>query len=161
MTLLLGNLNESEALRREYVATGYVVHQDQVLLIWHRELHQWLPPGGHIELDELPDDAVVREIFEETGIPVRIIPERPLGDQEGVTMLHTPSHVQVERIDDVHEHVDFLYVCVPKEDHIALKGSEKAKWFSMKEIEKLSPNVAYWAKQSVEIARDLLSTSEL
>ena len=66
LTLLHDNLNESEAMRREYVATGYVVHQDQVLLIWHRELHQWLPPGGHIELNELPDDAVVREILEET-----------------------------------------------------------------------------------------------
>jgi ADP-ribose pyrophosphatase YjhB (NUDIX family) len=33
-----------------------------VLLVYHRKLAMWLPPGGHVEPNELPDDAAVREV---------------------------------------------------------------------------------------------------
>ena len=32
--------------------------------------------AGHIEKDELPDDAAVREVLEETGIEVELLGER-------------------------------------------------------------------------------------
>lgn len=45
---------------------GVVVHDARVLLL-KNERDEWELPGGRIELDESPEDCVVREIAEETG----------------------------------------------------------------------------------------------
>jgi 8-oxo-dGTP pyrophosphatase MutT (NUDIX family) len=53
----------------------------QLLLVAHRKAGLWLPPGGHVEADEDPWAAVVRECREELGIeavPSPISGERPL-----------------------------------------------------------------------------------
>ncbi len=55
-------------MRRHYTATGFVVQGDRTLLHWHKRLQQWMPPGGHIEPDEDPVQAVLREIREETEL---------------------------------------------------------------------------------------------
>lgn len=43
---------------------------DRVLLVRHVEGNNWTTPGGMIEPYELPSDAAVREMWEETGIHV-------------------------------------------------------------------------------------------
>ena len=53
-------------------ATTFVVHQDKTLLHLHRSLKMWLPPGGHIDRDELPHIAALREVKEETGLDIEI-----------------------------------------------------------------------------------------
>ena len=50
----------------DFVSTAIIVHRDKVLLVHHRGLKLWLPVGGHIELDEDPEEALFREIKEET-----------------------------------------------------------------------------------------------
>lgn len=48
----------------------------RILLIRNANVNSWTPPGGSIEPDESPRDAVVREMREETGLlvePTRII----------------------------------------------------------------------------------------
>lgn len=42
--------------------------QNRVLLIKHNMLNRWLQPGGHIDWQEAPLKASVRELSEETGI---------------------------------------------------------------------------------------------
>jgi len=49
----------------------------RLLLVRQRESEVWSTPGGMIEPDELPADAVVRETWEETGLLVS--PQRVLG----------------------------------------------------------------------------------
>lgn len=47
-----------------------------VLLVQQRDDGSWTTPGGAMEMDETPADAVAREVWEETGLvvtPVRII----------------------------------------------------------------------------------------
>jgi ADP-ribose pyrophosphatase YjhB (NUDIX family) len=46
--------------------------QQRVLLVRHIEYDQWTTPGGAVEPDEVPADAAVREMFEETGLHVRL-----------------------------------------------------------------------------------------
>ena len=46
--------------------------QERVLLVRHSEGGVWLLPGGAIEPTEVPADAAVREMFEETGLLVRL-----------------------------------------------------------------------------------------
>ncbi len=43
---------------------------DRILLVQSRDDYCWSTPGGAIELNETPADAVVREVWEETGLVV-------------------------------------------------------------------------------------------
>lgn len=58
------------ALTRDFTATTFVVHERRTLLLLHRKLGAWFPPGGHIDPNELPDEAALREVREETGLEV-------------------------------------------------------------------------------------------
>jgi 8-oxo-dGTP pyrophosphatase MutT (NUDIX family) len=52
----------------DFTVAIFVVHQHRVLLIRHRKLDKWLPLGGHVELDEYPDQAALREAREEKRV---------------------------------------------------------------------------------------------
>ncbi|MER6626124.1 NUDIX domain-containing protein [Streptomyces sp. NPDC000931] len=43
-----------------------------MLVIKRRDNGNWEPPGGVLELDETPEEGVVREVLEETGIHVEV-----------------------------------------------------------------------------------------
>src|SRR6188472_2873662 len=45
------------ATTRDFTVAVFVVHVGRVILHRHRKLGIWLPPGGHIEPNELPDEA--------------------------------------------------------------------------------------------------------
>src|SRR5437870_13414328 len=45
----------------DFTVAIFVVHDGKVLLVHHRRLDKWLPLGGHIELDEDPENAALRE----------------------------------------------------------------------------------------------------
>jgi len=46
-------------MMRHFTATAFVVDGPRTLLHWHKRLQQWMPPGGHIEADEDPAQAVL------------------------------------------------------------------------------------------------------
>src|SRR3989441_10239519 len=64
------------SLRLELVVAGCVVRNGKILLVWHKKNKEWLPPGGHIEQNESPNAAVLREVKEETGLVVAFM-DRP------------------------------------------------------------------------------------
>ncbi|WP_415836273.1 NUDIX hydrolase [Polynucleobacter brandtiae] len=49
-------------------ASGLVIHEEKVLLIFHPYIKEWFQPGGHIDVGETPIDAAIREVYEETGV---------------------------------------------------------------------------------------------
>lgn len=95
-------------ITRDFAATTFVVWRRKVLLHWHEKHGMWLPPGGHIEPNELPDDAAVREVLEEAGVPIRLVGERALALAEPRQLIR-PRGVQVETIEPGHEHIDLIY----------------------------------------------------
>jgi 8-oxo-dGTP pyrophosphatase MutT (NUDIX family) len=46
--------------------------RERVLLVRHAEGNDWTTPGGMIEPYEIPTDAAVREMWEETGLHVEL-----------------------------------------------------------------------------------------
>jgi 8-oxo-dGTP pyrophosphatase MutT (NUDIX family) len=100
------------AFLRHFTVAVFVVHDGRVLLHYHRQLGKWLPPGGHLEDNELPDDAAVREVLEETGVRVRLIGGRGL-PIESPRQLVIPAGIQVEDIYPGHQHIDLVYFAVP------------------------------------------------
>jgi 8-oxo-dGTP pyrophosphatase MutT (NUDIX family) len=64
----------------------------KVLLSHRRDIDAWNLPGGGVETRELPDEAVIREVREETGLEVII--ERLVGVYGKVdTERHCPAHL--------------------------------------------------------------------
>ena len=45
----------------DFTVSLFIVEKGKLLLIHHRKLDRWLPIGGHIELDEDPEQAEYRE----------------------------------------------------------------------------------------------------
>lgn len=68
-------IEKTKKLEKQFTVTGYVVNlkRTKLLLVKHKKLGKWLPAGGHIEKNELPHIAAIREVFEETGIQARIV----------------------------------------------------------------------------------------
>jgi 8-oxo-dGTP pyrophosphatase MutT (NUDIX family) len=58
----------SELPRHSVSVTGVVQRPDgRILAIKRADDGRWVPPGGVLELAETPEQAVVREVLEETG----------------------------------------------------------------------------------------------
>ena len=101
-------------MRRHFTATGFVVQGDRTLLHWHQRLQQWMPPGGHIEPDEDPVQAVLREIREETGAAAQVIPSAPALPFSNPGQIQPPYTILLEDIpdpDEPHQHIDLIYFC--------------------------------------------------
>jgi 8-oxo-dGTP pyrophosphatase MutT (NUDIX family) len=74
-------------------ALGIVFSKDRskVLLIKRRDIPIWVLPGGGIDDHETPADAAVREVFEESGLRVKLI--RKTGEYAPVNLLTARTHV--------------------------------------------------------------------
>jgi len=97
---------------RHFTATTFVVCGGRVLLHRHPKQGLWLPPGGHIERDELPHVAAVREVEEETGLDVRLHSETLaaiMTEEMKCPVVPQPAFILVEDINPFHQHIDFTY----------------------------------------------------
>jgi 8-oxo-dGTP pyrophosphatase MutT (NUDIX family) len=120
---------------RHFVSTGFVVHNRSVLLHWHRKVKAWLPPGGHIEQDEDPVQAALREVREETGLEVRVVPTQPRLPISNLDQVDSPFAVMIEDLFDeksgAHQHIDFIYFTVP----VSAPGAPPDGWLWVSEHE--------------------------
>ena len=106
------------SLVRHFTATGFVVQDGATLLHWHPKLDIWLPPGGHVEENEDPVQAVLREVEEETGIRAEVVPRGRLRERTRLPVqLPPPLTILIADVDDpvdgFHQHIDFVYACRP------------------------------------------------
>jgi len=83
----------------KYFAAGYLVKDDKVLLAHHKKFNKWTPPGGHIEENETPDQALVREWKEELDLDIDILPahESAFAGDTNATPIPMPFHIDLER----------------------------------------------------------------
>lgn len=165
-----------ERMHRHFTATAIVMNEERnrALLLWHKRLQRWMPPGGHMDPDETPDEAALREAKEETGLDMRIIGEeqedfyRNTG-YEG-RILKKPFAFFLERIppcpergEPEHEHIDFIFrahpvdaqrdliLCAEEHDHI--------RWFTREEIEELDTSDEIYANVKNLLLHLLLTVS--
>ena len=59
-------------MKYSHGAFNVVICNQKVLLVKRRDFPLWDLPGGVVESDELPSEAAIREMYEETGYEVQI-----------------------------------------------------------------------------------------
>lgn len=59
-------------MKYSHGAFNVVIVNQKVLLVKRRDFPLWDLPGGVVESDELPSEASIREMYEETGYEVQI-----------------------------------------------------------------------------------------
>ncbi len=160
-------------MNRHFTATAFVIDsKKRVLLLWHKRLQRWMPPGGHVDENETPEEAAKRECEEETNLDVEIIGEPgpdlfALNPAEG-RMLKKPIAFLLENIPEskernepAHEHMDFLYLARPLNESDAKEmmkdESDGMKWFTKEEIEKLDEGKEIFSNVKLYILRSLIS----
>ncbi|QQG50162.1 MAG: NUDIX domain-containing protein [Candidatus Berkelbacteria bacterium] len=134
----------------DFTVEAFVVHKNKVLLRKHDKYNMWLSVGGHIELDEDPNQAALREVKEEVGLDVKIIGEAINIPENGPEYMELipPLFLNRHRINPNHEHVTLVYFATSDSDKLNLTdGEEKSddcRWFTqseLKELEGLRPSV--------------------
>ncbi len=124
-------------MKTDLVVAGYLIHKGRVLLIHHKKLDMWLPPGGHIEKDEDTDQAVKREFKEELGLDVEILNTVAIPKGGNVKKhLALPFYANVHSVGN-HDHCCFNYLCtVRNSEGLTINKDElnDAQWFSKKEL---------------------------
>jgi 8-oxo-dGTP pyrophosphatase MutT (NUDIX family) len=111
-------------------ASGLVIHDEKALLIFHPYIKRWFQPGGHIDEGELPVDAAIREVYEETGLVCILDPQYP--EVIDVDIHEIPANP--EKGEAAHLHIDLLYrLKVLRQE----KSPEEiaSEWFSFDQIE--------------------------
>lgn len=143
-------------LTRDFTVAVFVVHKGHVLLHLHPKLGFWLPPGGHIDAPELPDDAAHREVMEEAGIEIDLVGDRGVSiDSPGMPrQLVRPEGIQLEDISPVHQHIDLIYFA--RVANAPAEGMPTVlppmRWVSAAEFTdiQLNEEVTAWANRALE-----------
>lgn len=143
---------------RDFTVAVFVMLHGHVILHPHAKLGIWLPPGGHIEPDELPDEAAIREVLEETGIDIELVGERGIGtDYPGQPIqLVRPEGIQLETITANHEHIDLIYFARPVGNPEALPALlEGMAWLGEEDLARatLTSEVRDWCNRALTAAR--------
>jgi len=144
-------------MHRHFTATAFIVDsKKRTLLLWHKRLGRWMPPGGHVGENETPEETARRECKEETGLDVEIVgePYEDLfaGNPEEGHMLKKPIVFLLENIpacpergEGEHQHMDFLYFARPLDERqivtLEKKEGTKIRWFARKEVAALDEQI--------------------
>ncbi|HTL69705.1 MAG TPA: NUDIX domain-containing protein [Candidatus Eisenbacteria bacterium] len=156
--------------RYDFVVSAFIVHRGKVLLVYHNSYDEWLPIGGHIELDEDPEEALYREIREECGLKVRVLASRrPRIAHRGVKPLPTPDFMDVHcahggrcsasvHRKNRHRHIAFVYFGTAAGDRVKLHAREhrEYRWLSRADLGRpefrLTRSIRFYCREALKRA---------
>ena len=138
----------NEPGQHDYTVGAYVIRLDQeepkVLLHLHKKMQMLLPIGGHIELDETPWQAVLREVEEESGYSAEQLkvlqPKQRITSLSDIIVHPQPVVVSDQDVSSDHFHTDLGYAFVVQGDPSGVIGegeSDELRWLTKSELDKL------------------------
>ncbi|MEK7132716.1 MAG: NUDIX domain-containing protein [Patescibacteria group bacterium] len=142
----------------DLTAEVFVVYRDKVLLRMHDKYHFWMSVGGHIEIDEDPNQAAVREVKEEVGLDVilwsgnkKLVPE-----SDKYIELIPPVGINRHRVSLTHEHITMIYFATSATDKVVPEfdddRSDEWKWCTKEDLKKMDllPNIKFYAELALD-----------
>jgi 8-oxo-dGTP pyrophosphatase MutT (NUDIX family) len=138
----------------DFTVGVFVVYKDTVLIRKHDKYHIWIAVGGHVDLDEDPTQAAVREVKEEVGLDVELwqgnklrnpLPGDPPWNHKE---LIPPVGLNRHNVSPTHEHVDFTYFARATTNKVIPENpDDEWRWFTRAELEMadLLPDIKFWA----------------
>ena len=145
----------------DFTVSVFIVKDRKVLFIFHKQLDRWLPIGGHIELDENPEEAALREAKEESGLDVELVGTKPfLGAEPGFIPLRAPEYLDVHLIKEPHWHIGMVYFARVKSGKVTLNAEEHndIQWLNGTDLEddkwSLSRPLKFYAREALRRVRD-------
>ena len=128
-------------MKKHFTATALIIQNNKVLLLKHKKLESWLPPGGHLEENESAHEGAIREVKEETGFDIKIISSREKimqGDEMAFEIPRPlfcleefiPKHKEVAE----HKHLDFVFLAEIVSGELLENPEEELCWFTKEEI---------------------------
>jgi 8-oxo-dGTP pyrophosphatase MutT (NUDIX family) len=113
----------------------------RLCLIVHPRLGKLLPAGGHVERDETTAEAAVREVLEETGLQVRLLPPSAVPLPPGTPHVPVPPAwwtLEMQVPADRHEprphiHVDSIYVAIADQP-ASVPAAHEVVWLTAAEL---------------------------
>jgi 8-oxo-dGTP pyrophosphatase MutT (NUDIX family) len=148
----------------DFVVAVFIVYKSKVLLVHHKILNEWLPVGGHIELNENPEQTIFREIYEETGLKKQdftIISNKPKLYGKRFKFLFTPSYLDIHDFSKEHKHINLIYFVKSKKDKVTRNENEhnKIRWFSKNDIDndiyKILPQIKFLSKKALKLIQQI------
>lgn len=143
----------------DFTADVFVVYKDKVLVRKHEKYNLWLAVGGHIELDEDPNQAAVREVKEEVGLDVELVGELPKfkNERSFYKELLPPRYMNIHDINPTHQHISLVYFAKSNSDKVIENEEEKSKglkWFTKEELQKnkegIPESIRFYALKALE-----------
>lgn len=146
----------------DFCVEVFIVHNNRVLLRMHDKHKMWLSVGGHIELDEDPNQAAIREVKEEVGLDIslwdsRTLPPNSDGDyKELIPPFAIGRHSARNPAMPEHEHVVFVYLGTTISDEVKIEyegdRSDEWRWFSREDLAavELRENVRAYASFALD-----------
>jgi 8-oxo-dGTP pyrophosphatase MutT (NUDIX family) len=145
----------------DFTVEVYIVHNDTVLLRKHDKYKMWLSVGGHIEPDEDPIEAAIREVKEEVGLNVIIYSgNKTLPCTKDYRELIPPEFMNRHRINEQHEHVTLVYFAISSSNKaVALEEKRgECKWFKRADIDRkaheIQEHVRTYSKAALDTIRN-------
>ncbi len=140
----------------DFTAEVFVVFRNKVLLRKHDKYKIWLSVGGHIELDEDPNQAAVREVKEEVGLDISLAKylKKINCDTDDHTELIPPSFLNIHRINAEHKHTGLIYFATTTTDKVTPESpSDEWRWATKEELQEmdLKPNIKLYAEEALKI----------
>lgn len=143
-------------MKKQITVSSYVVdiEREAILLVYHRKMQKWLSPGGHLEADEIPQEAAKREVLEETGLTIEFFYDEHLHvDRWNARSITRPFLCLLEEIpafkdEPAHQHIDLIFVGYPVGGELQSNdsGINDLRWFTLAEIESLTPDDQIFAE---------------
>jgi 8-oxo-dGTP pyrophosphatase MutT (NUDIX family) len=139
----------------DFTVEVFIVYKNKVLLRKHDKYKIWLGVGGHIELDEDPNQAAIREVKEEVGLDTTLLDTRVFKEtSQGNIQLIPPISMNRHPINSAHEHISLVYFGTTSSDRLILeKENDECAWLTKEELEKMKDvrsDIKFYALKALE-----------
>lgn len=147
---------------RHFTVSIFIVYKDKVLLHLHKKAKKILPLGGHIEVNELPEESCLREAYEESGLEIRLYNSvnkelKQSCELVGEKLLINPMYtIFSEIVTSEHCHIDFVYYATSNSYETRPFDGESnlLKWYTKEELksaDNIQENILTMANEALEL----------